>query len=85
MRMRGLCLFRLGARARLSWGGTEAPSLALILRSHQALLPNPISKCLADKLQKRRVSIENTQEVQTQEVHRAEDVRKGWEPDKENK
>lgn len=74
MCMRGLCLCQLGARARLSWGWTRAPSLALFLRSHQALLPNCISKCLTDKLRKGRVLIENTQDVQTQGERGAEGV-----------
>lgn len=61
----------------LSRGWTEAPSLALFLRSHQALLPNCISKCLTDKLRKGRVLIENTQDVRTQGERGAEGVGTG--------
>lgn len=61
------------------------PCSVLQISLNKAPLPNCPSKCLADKLRKRRVLIENTQEIRTQEERGAEGVRKGWEPGKTKK
>lgn len=67
------------SRTELGLDQSALPRSVPQISLNEALLPNCISKCLADKLQKRRVLIENTQEIQTQEERGAEGVRKGWE------